>query len=225
MITVVIKDNGEKNVTQYTYENMERELRDIDGAEIVIALDWFDAFDTIKTDFVCFVEADCLVNSGYFASQVGILDKDSSLRKMAVLSSANGILHWGDRIYGYSLTEDFDDVVAPEKVASSTMLYPIQFAYIPGAVMRTRMLRSVIDQYKVDHLKSGKKEDQKIDTDDLVSFSVLLSTMFWNGGSGHRVAVNPNTTYVTTEAYVGQAVEIDFDTTHLKKIFKKAGIL
>lgn len=225
MITVAIKDNGEKNVIKLTQENLARELQDIAGARLIVVDDWMDALDATKNDFICFVEADCLVSSGYFSSLVGIFRKDTSLRKLAVLGSATGVLNWANRIYGYSLSGDHEGEIIPERTAASTVVYTNQFAYIPGAIMRTKMLRQAIDKLEVERLKSADDDDSPLlDTDNLVELSIMLSSMFWMLGDGHRVAINPNTSYATTEAYVQEPVIGDFDTSDLVKIFKKAGI-
>lgn len=225
MITVAIRDNGEKNVIKLTQEQLQRELNDIKGAELVVVDDWFEALDKTKNDFICFVEPDCLVSSGYFSSLVGIFRKDTSLRHLGILGSAVGVLNWANRIYGYSLSPDRESEILPERIAASTVVYTTQFVYVPGAIMRTKMLRKAIDKLEVERLKSADDDDSPLfDVDDLAGLSIMLSSMFWTLGDGHRVAINPNTSYATTEAYVQEPIMIETDVSDLMKIFKKAGI-
>ena len=95
MLTVVIRDGGEPRVTQLTYENLWKELKDIPNAELVVLKDWFSAVATTKNKYVSLVEPDCLVSSGYFASQLGLLKKDPYFRKLAMLSSVTGLARKG----------------------------------------------------------------------------------------------------------------------------------
>jgi hypothetical protein len=212
MITVIIKDNGEPNVTRFTRENIARELLGVQGVNIVIAKDWFKAFQHVKTPFVCFVEADCVVSSGYFTSQIGILKKDNTLRNLAILGSALGVLHWGDRVYGYSLGKLQSDGFVPNKLQVSMTVSPVQVAYLPGAILRTKALRALSDL------------EDTLATENLVELSTVLSLCFWSGANEPRVAINPNVTYVSTEAYVGEPAHPDIDVGDAIAKFTKAGL-
>lgn len=220
MLSVIIRDEGEKKVTQLTYENLWRELKDIPDSELLVADDWFDALEIVKNKYVCFVEADCLVNSGYFQSQIGLFKKDDYSDKLAVLSSATAISQWHNKIYGYEFAfKDYIKGFSPVRSKKSSSPYPVQVAYIPGAIIRVSMLRKYLDQYVPDDK-------------DLITFSVLLSLGLWDQGKGksksegslgYRVHINPNATYVTTDDHVNEIGQFDLDPT-IEKMFEKESI-
>ncbi len=234
MLTVLIKDNGEKNVVQFTYENLWRELKDSPDSELLVVDDWFDALDIVKNKFVCFVETDCLVSSGYFASQLGLFKKDDFSKKLAVLSSATAISQWHNKIYGYELrNSDYVKGFVPSRRMKSNKPYAVEVGYIPGSIMRVSMLRRLLDEQTMDE---ALKED-------LVYLSVFLSLGFWsqslgknNGGRGtkpvvdrseslgNRVHINPNATYVTTEESVNNIGQFDLETSELMNMFAKESI-
>lgn len=197
MLTVVIKDNGEPKVTQFTYEYLWRELKDIPGSELIICEDWFEGLVVTKNRYICFVEADCLVSSGYFASQLGLLKKDPYFRKLAMLSSVTSVTHWANRFYGYTVDTKKTNLVRPLREKRSGRVDVVQIGYVPGSIIRVAMLRKLL------------KQDATLpDTqNDLVKFSALLSLGFWRQGDGNRVHLNPNATYVTTEEYVNDLVD------------------
>lgn len=215
MLTVAILDNHEKKVIDMTYELLWKELQDITGAKLVVVDSWWEALADCTTDFICFVEADCLVSGGYFSSQVGIFKKDRTLRKLAVMGSALGVLNWANRVYGYSFGNKHSNGLVPERVATSNRPYPVQVAYIPGAIMRTKVLQTAVE---------GRGKDQ-FPVDNLVAFSARLSLLFWASGSGHRIVLNPSTTYVTTEKYPLDISHPDIDPAEAMVKFTKAGIL
>lgn len=214
MLSVIIKDDGEPNVIKLTYENLYRELKDIPGAELLVAENWFSNLPRIKNDYVCFVEADCLVNSGYFSSQMGLFQKNPMLRKLAMLSSAVGVNAWHNKFYGYSLGNEFIEGIIPIHAKKSKAVYPVQVGYAPGAIIRASMLRNLLEQYKP--APSWQ--------DDLIYFSTQLSLGFWRQGDGNRVHINPNTTYVTTEDYVNDLARFSTFAEDLAPMFKKETI-
>lgn len=217
MITVVIRDNGEPNVVGLTYENLWKELKDIDGAELLVLENWFEALDSIDNKYVCFVEADCLVNSGYFGSQVGLFKKNPYFRKLAMLSSATGVNQWFNKFYGYSITDKNTDKVVPLRDKKSSAVYPIQVGYFPGSLVRVSMLRTL--------LKTFDAQDLKVLQDDLVLLSTMLSLGFWSQGDGNRIHLNPNATYVTTEEYVNDMRTFaTSNSADLKKKFEQETI-
>lgn len=210
MLSVVIKDNGEKSVVNLTYQNLWRELKDIPGVELMVNKNWFDAIQNVKNGYVCFVESDCLVNSGYFSSQMGLLKKDSMFRKIAMLSSSTGVNNWANKFYGYSLGSNYTDGVLPVLNKKSTAVYPVQIGYVPGAILRMTMLKEAL--LKLNWLSPP---------DDLVKLSSELSIAFWRQGDGNRVHLNPNTTYVTTEDYVNDIGNFEINPGKLIGMFTK----
>lgn len=207
MLTVVIKNNGEDKVVSMTYANIWKEIKDIPEAELLVEWDWLDALSKTKNSYICFVEADCLVTSGYFQSQLGLLKKNKHFRKMAVMSSATSVSTWVNKIYGYNIGNSHMDGVIPNKVKKSTQPYTVEVAYIPGAILHVGMLGKLVETLKP---AKGWQED-------LVYFSTKLSLGFWsqgvgNGGMGNMVYINPNASYCTTEEYVNDIAKIDTDT-------------
>lgn len=215
MITVAIKDEGEETVTRMTYENLYKELKDVPGSDLIVVDNWFDAVPRAKKNlYVCFVEADCLVNSGYFASQLGLFKKNPYFRKLAMLSSGTGVNNWGNKFYGYSLGNSYSDGIIPNTDKKSNTVYPIQVGFVPGSIIRVSMLGKVM---------AGLKYGNALQ-DDLVHLSTVLSLAFWNQGDGNRVHINPNTTYVSTEDYInglGKPVE---EAKELKDKFLRESI-
>jgi len=210
MLTVVILDNQEPKVIQLTYENLHRELKVIANSELIVAGNWLDSLGDIKNNYVCFVEADCLVNSGYFSSQLGLFKK-SPARKLAMLSSAIGVNNWANRFYGYSLGNNFSEGIIPNKEKKSTSVYPVQIGYVPGSVMRVSMLKEALQELGLGnnvHL-------------DLIKFSTDLSLAFWRQADGNRVHINPNTTYVTTEDYVNDIGKVGAEAKDLVDMFRR----
>lgn len=224
MLTVVIRDDGEDAVTRLTYENLWRELKDIPDSKLLTSKDWFSVLPEVKTTFVCFVESDCLVNSGYFASQLGLFKKNPDFRRLAMLSSSVGVKYWAVKFFGYDVRKIWNEDgvelrlphVEPIKEKKSRNVYPVQIGYLPGSIIRTNMLQD---------LKADFKE-----CEDLIELSTRVSLAFWRGGDGgdyhqgHRVHINPNTTYVTTEEYVNDLGEFDPEASDLMEFFRREGI-
>lgn len=225
MLSVIILDNGESNVIQLTYENLYRELKDIEGSELIIAKDWFKPLFSVKNPYFCLVEPDCLVSSGYFSSMMGLIKKDSYLRKMAVFGSATGVNSFGNRFFGYELKSEWappakDDnkkvsvkvrYIEPVRTAKSTVPYPVQMVYIPGAILRSSMVIPLFE-----------KQAEMFPFDDLLRFSSNLSLHFWSNGG--RVHINPNMTYVTTENYVNDLGKTDQPSKEVLDSFQKESI-
>lgn len=215
MLTVAIRDNGESNVIKLTYENLHKELKDIPGADLIVVDHWLDAIPRAKkNNYICFVEADCLVNSGYFTSQVGLFKKNPYFRKLAMLTSAIGVNDWSNRFYGYSLGNNYSDGVIPNKDKKSSGVYPVQIGYVPGALIRVSMLTRVCSDLK---LSNGVEQN-------LIHLSTVLSLAFWSQGDGNRVHINPNTTYVSTEDYINNIGKPIEQAKELKDKFLRESI-
>lgn len=241
MISVVIVDNHEPNVVQLTYENLWRELKEIKDAELLIKDEWFDV-SGVKNNLVCYVEADCLVNGGFFASQMGLLKKDPMRNKIAVLGTATAVNDWGNRFFGYhfvksgwsGLTKDGIRTkggyhIEPIKEKRSSVIYATQITYIPGAIMRKTAMQKVLTNIQYNNSW----------TNDLVYMSTMVSLGFWRNGfitkqSGRvggqsgspnsRVHINPNTTYVTTEDYVNDIAKVNVNADDLMPVFRRESI-
>lgn len=198
MITVIIRDDGEDKVVKLTYENLWRELKNIPDAEILVEQDWFNGLPKVKTKFVCFVETDCLVTSGYFESLYGFIKKNPLLGHLAVLSTATAVGTWAVRFFGYSLGNTYSDGIVPNLDKKNTKLpfYTVQIAYIPGALLRTSMVREVVDKAKIN----GRDMD-------LVEMSTRLSLEFWR--KKWMVYIAPNSTYCSTEKYLNDITKFD----------------
>lgn len=225
MLSVIILDNHEPNVIRLTYENLWRELKDIEGSELLVADDWFKPLGAVKNPYVCLVEPDCLVSSGYFASMIGLWKKELKYqRRVAIFGSATGVNQFGNRFYGFALNTRWSRplelksgerlstatwMAEPVRTKGSTAPYPVQIVYVPGALINTGMLRDLVLDGVVNQELAR----------DLVKFSAKLCLHFW--GTEGRIYINPNTTYVTTENYVNDLVETDAYTPDLISLFKR----
>lgn len=214
MLSVIILEGDEPNVIKLTYENLFKEIKSIPEAELIVAKDWFDAMDVAHNKLVCFVESDCLVSSGYFASQIGLFNKSSHMRKLAMMSSAVGVNNWANRVYGYKLGDNYVDGIIPVKEKVSTGIHPVQMGFLPGSIVRPNMLKKALETLNISNHKGM----------DLVHLSCAISLEFWKQGDGNRVHINPNTTYVTTEDYVGDILPIDLEPGKLVNMFKQESI-
>lgn len=212
MVSVIILDKNEPNVVKLTYQNLWKELKDIPSAELLVETEWLDA--KVKNRYVCYVEPDCLVSSGYFKSQIGLFEKNPMFRKLAMLSSSTGVNNWANKFYGYSVGNNHSDGVIPNKEKRSTAVYPVQIGYLPGSLIRYSMLKDALNTEKVSSTK---------DT-NLVNLSTMISLAFWRQGDGNRVHLNPNATYVTTEDYVNDITEIEANAGDLVSMFHKESI-
>lgn len=215
MITCLIKNNGERTVVDMTYKDLWREMKDIPNAQIRIVDDWIEALPEVTTKLVCFVEADCLVSSGYFDSLLGLIKKNApELNKMAVFSPSTAVNNWAVKFYGYNLGNTYSESVIPNKEKKSTKLpfYTTQIAYIPGAVIRTNFLRQIISEAKLPTNYYA----------DLVLFSALLSLTLWK--HNWMIYLAPNSTYCTTEDYVNDIAMFDLVDEPMTSKFKKESV-
>lgn len=222
MLSVVIKRNAEPSVVQLTAENLQKELSSLLGAEILLEDSWSAGVERARNDFVSVVEADCLVNSGYFSSLMGLFKKNPSYRQLAMLSSGVGLNNWGNKIYGYSLELAWSDpikiesskvqtsawVAKPMRTSKSRSPYPVQVGFVPGAVIRRRALLDILSHASGDPLAIPHP----------TSLSMDVSRLFWE--SSRHIHVNPSTTYVTTEE-VDQEAPSDPVGDDLSEAFRK----
>lgn len=222
MITVIIPRTEEPKVVMYTQENLIKELYPIPDAEILIEDSWWQGLQKVKTPFVCLVEPDCVVSSGYFASNVGLFQKNPYYRKLAMVSSAVGVRNFANRVFNYELQqtdwEGFEDdvqtkswFIGANKDKHSTKLCPVQVGFVPGAVIRTSALLENMDEFA------------KLPLKNLVEFSTRVSFKFWE--TGRRVEVNPNSTYVSNEGYLDNPPPFEPKVPNgVDNQFKKEGI-
>lgn len=211
MVSVVILDGGEPNVIQLTFENLYSELKDIYGAELLVRDKWFD-LDGINNRCVCFVEPDCLVSKGYFKSLLTDFKGRGGFSQVtAVMSGATAVNYWDNKIYGYKVGAEIQGIL-PNREKKSTSHFPVQVAYIPGAIMRTSMLRTALEELNPNNLSA-----------DLVYMSSELSLEFWR--KGYRVNLNPRATYLTTEDYVNDIGDFGIPASqNLVTMFKRESI-
>lgn len=202
MVSVIIKSCGEPSVTQFTFEHLYKELKDITGSELLIKDEW-NILD-IKNRFVCFVESDCLVSEGYFRKQIEAFNLLSP--RVVILTSSTAVKYWDNKIYGYALSAEYGSSVLPNRKQKTSRPYPVQIGYIPGAIMRTSSLKRLFLPQDTDK--------------DLVYYSSQISLHAWDRGItvdakhpdgqlGTQVYINPQSTYVTTEDYVNDMGKFD----------------
>lgn len=214
MITVVIKDSGEASVVLMTYENLWKELKTIPGSEIIVESSWLEGVRKTKNKFVCFVEPDCLVSSGYFDSMAGHIKKNPQLGKLGILTGSTAVNNWAVKFFGYSIGNQYSDGVVPnrEKKPTSVPFYTAQIAYLPGSIVRTAMLKTVLDDISANPSFE----------DDLVFLSAMVSLAFWR--HNWMVFLAPNSTYCTTEDYVNDIGKFDSKAGALASKFAKESI-
>lgn len=214
MITCVIKNSGEANVISLTYENLWKELKALPGSEIIVEENWLDGVLKAKNKYICFVEADCLVSSGYFTSMAGHIKKNPQLGKLGILGGSTAVNNWAVKFYGYSLGDHYSDGIIPnkEKKGTSVSFYTSQVVYLPGAIIRVGMLKTILDEMKaVTNME-----------DDLVYLSTMVSLAFWR--HNWMVFLAPNSTYCTTEEYVNDIGQFDSKAGKLVDKFAKESI-
>jgi len=199
MISVVIKRTDEPKVIQMTQADLTRQLRDINGAEIILEDTWMEGLRKVRTPFVSLVEPDCVFSANYFSSNVNLLKKKNNGKsggdiKVAMISSCLGIRDYGNRIYHYELKQVNEQLslhpnismkewsLQPCKDKRFTKLYLAQVGFVPGAIIRMHSIKEIID-------------DELWESKDLVKLSTALSFYLWN--TNRRIQVNPNTTYVS----------------------------
>lgn len=212
MISVIILNKGEDNVVKLTYENLWRELKDIPDTELLVSEDWMDYLPKIKNRYVCFVEPDCLVSSGYFTSLLGHIKKNSAeLNKLGMFSATTAVNNWAVRFYGYDFGDEFTDQLVPNKAKKLIRkpFYAVQVAYAPGALLKLDFLKTIL-------------AESKLSTDNLVNMSAQLSTSFWK--HNWQVFVVPGVTYVTTENYVNDICDYELQDKELINKFKRESI-
>lgn len=222
MLTLVIRDSGESSVVKYTYEDLYKEIKDIEGFQLLVSPDWFSVLPDVTNKYICFVESDCLVTPDYFKIQLKALT-ENLIRRTSMLTSATAVKYWKNRFFGYQLGEVYDDFVLPVSKNKSNTLYPIQVGYVPGAIIRVSMLEKAL----------ASLGDVKDLQNDLVYLSTQLSLAFWQQGlengkgknpNGNPVYINPNQSYLTTEEYVNDVSKFDLNTPDLLEKFQKESI-
>lgn len=214
MVSVIILNNGEDSVVQMTFEDLYKELKDINGSELLIKDNWFD-LENIKNRYICFVEADCLVERGYFHSMLEKFKEKGYSRNMALMSSSTSISYWNNKIYGYHLNESGG--ITPNREPKSRVPFTVEVAYIPGSIIRMSMLESILKDF--DH-----------QTKDLVKLSSEMSIALWkksaqSQGKGYRIYLNPRTSYLSTENYVNDLGQFETSVTDsILSLFGKESI-
>lgn len=213
MVTVIIRRTDEPKVIQMTQTDLARQLSQIDGAEIMLEDDWRMGLRKVRTPYVSIVEPDSVFSANYYSSNVGLILKahkkvgnssatqlgGGGYQRLAMIASCLGVRTYAERIYAYNLgmvdsdpgtniTSDNEKItmkipgVVPDSKKRGDKLYHVQIGFAPGAIIRTSAIKEIID-------------DDLWREDDLVKLSTALSLYLW--GTGRRIEVNPNTTYVS----------------------------
>jgi len=198
-----------------TEEEVSRALQDINGSEILLVDKWSDGIAQVRTPFFCLLEDDCELSANYFSSNVSLFQKNKFYRKLAMVSSCLGVKTFDNRIYSYCLKQYTSETVngmstggwtvGPCKDKKSTTLYNVQVGFVPGAIIRSSAVRDIVDK-------------SFWNMPNLIDMSAQVCFYFW--GTGRRVLVNPNTTYVSTEGYLEKPTNHDYRVPiSAKKIF------
>lgn len=221
MLTIVIKRSDEPTVIQMTQEAIMKELRPINGAEMLLEDRWVDGLRKVRTPYVCLVEADCTLSAQYISSNFNLMRKTTETVKskgggwtrIAMLSSCLGINKFENRIFDYRLDKKTDkgpDIalinwnVSPNRKKPSAKPYFAQIGFVPGAILRMSSIKDVIDTIPWDE-------------SNLVRMSAIVSYHLW--GTERRVRVNPNTTYVSTYKNLEKSIITPKVPDHASNIF------
>ncbi len=174
----------------------------------MVEASWGAGLKKVKTDFVCLLEPDCLVSSGYFMSLAGLLSGPSRMNKVAMITSGTCVKYWPIKHYGYSFNgTELEPVVFPK----STEPYNVRVGFVPGALIRMSTLKNVMKD--IDFVGM-----------DVMALSVHLSLAFWNYGGGCQVMVNPGTSYVTNDDIAGATNFIKSPLGKLEQVFERRSI-
>ena len=210
MLSIIIKRDKDPNVNLLTELQMTKYLWQIpEGGEVLLEDSWQQGLKKVSTPFVCLVEPDCVLSGSYITSNYGLMKKTEGklgqgggYNKLAMLSSPVGVKEFSNRIFNYKLLKIISDRnnddtfeirtwhIQPFKEKRDMKIYNVQVGFVPGAIMRT----SSLDKELI--------EDIDWDQPDMVKLSAEVSFYLWN--TNRRVAINPNTTYVTNDERVGR---------------------
>lgn len=217
MLTIVIKRDKDPNVNLLTELQMTKYLWQIaEGGEVLLEDTWQQGLKKVNTPYVCLVDADCVLSGNYVSSNYSLMKKTEGkmgqgggYNKLAMLSSPVGIKEFANRIFNYRLektssTKEIDLEIKtwniqPNRDKRGMKLYSVQVGFVPGAVIRMSALDSkMIDNPFWDNVNA-------------IKLSTVLSLHFWD--TGRRIAINPNTTYVSTRDYLENPPLFDVDIT------------
>lgn len=225
MLTCVIKRSAEPDIVQLTQKSIMNELWQIPGSEMLLEDSWTEGLRKVRTPYVCLVEPECVLSSGYIASNFGILKKLSTgvgpykgggYTKLAMLASCLGVKTFDNRIYNYELksVRDGQDLryyqIRPERNKRSSQPYDVQVAFVPGAIIRYASIKDDIDSLPWD-------------VKNLIEMSTAVCFNLWN--TGRRIKVNPNTTYVSGELYLEDPPKFKHNLPdHAGSLFAREGL-
>lgn len=225
MLTIIIRRTDEPTVIQMTQEAIVKELRPINGSEMLLEDHWIDGLKKVRTPYVCLVEADCVLSANYLASNFGLMkklsmtpkNKGGGFTKLAMIASCLGIKTFDNRVYDYQLKKVTDKGrqlsmtdwgIGPTRDKPSSKLYSAQVGFVPGAILRYASVKDVIDTIDWEA--------------DLIGLSTELSFHLWN--TDRRIQVNPNTTYVSNEKRLDKPVRGHRVPDRVGNIFHQEGI-
>lgn len=203
MLTIIIKRNDEPTVIHLTQHAIMKELNAIADAEILLSDSWTEGLKKVRTPYVCLVEADCVLSSNYLTSNYGLMKKRSTgspkgggALRTAMLASCLGLKAFDQRVYNYHVEllatpnnlrlKTFQ--ARPYREKHNMKVYPVQIGFVPGAILRYSSIKDGIDRIKWDQ-------------PNLVKLSADVSLWLWD--TNRRVEMNPNTTYVSNQEYLG----------------------
>lgn len=228
MLTVIIKRSEEPKVVQLTQENIMRELRSVIGAEMLLEDTWKDGLRKTRTPFAMLVEPECVLSANYVSSNLGLMRKNENVSgkgggytKLAMIASCLGIERFDNRIYSYRVGDVIMSKPSKDGISTGTRmvspitkkpsqgLYHAQIGFVPGAVMRYASIKDC---------------DVDWDMTDLVALSTKVSLHLW--GTGRRIEVNPNTTYVSGAKFLNIDAPLAATVTNrAAAIFSREGIV
>jgi hypothetical protein len=180
--------------------------RQLVGVEYEIIVDnWQKGFDESCGQFVCFLEKDSDFAPGHFVRGVLNMLIKPGYRKLAMVAPAVFDEHTSVDIYGASFHPHEDHIVQTHDRPASTEPYPVQIAFMPGAIIR----RSAIEKHSPNLLDYSASE------------SIVFSIGLWK--DGNRVHLDPHMVYMPAKFNMG-LVPMQLDVTDLQREWKKESI-
>ncbi len=176
-----------------------------EDCEILACDNWNAGLKGAKGEYISFLEPEATLSYNYFHDLLDVFLEQPSFRKLAFVAPAVTKTSWfGNKsIYGYKIATSG---VWPSFIKSSISPYSIQVGYLPGAVIRKSVMKS-LEFFEVDPVMG----------------SVGASLGFWQNGL--RCLLDPRAIYTSPEKKLDTPItienEVPKDIEKLIRMFKR----
>lgn len=209
MLSIILNDNEEEKVVDYTEELLEEQTSKMD-VEIIRASSWRMGLEMSGGDFLCYLEPDCLLSDDYLMVGMNAMFTNDKYRKLAMISPVLCARYWNREIHGYK--NEMGEIVPCIPEDRKTYLpdfkrdfTPIQIGYFPGSIIR----RSAANRL---HFNS----------DTPLKSSVENSIALWE--EGNRILLNPHIKYVSNRDDLEEPLEYGLISDEAMEIFSREAI-